>query len=206
MYYDVPKEKPEPKRIAKIFPWELNSRKPTRIFADETIISPSFPVPVTSMSQPTTVHSAFSSVSLPPGSRGLWQTYTLSNAWDEIPEINRFIESIQKPRRGFVQVISGQEGKSESDYRPSTKITDFPTEIERPSLPVTPAPVRRSSFSWVETTEGSGQLPSAEGVPNQEDWVGFTTDVFLHLLLALYSYWKITESTGPVRKASAATS
>ncbi len=49
------------------------------------------------------------------------------------------------------------------------KLTDFPTEIERPSLPVTPAPVRRPSF-WGAERDAQGQLPGAEGVPEQSEW------------------------------------
>ena len=49
------------------------------------------------------------------------------------------------------------------------KLTDFPTEIERPSLPVTPAPVRRPSF-WGSERDAAGDLPGAEGVPDQSAW------------------------------------
>lgn len=49
------------------------------------------------------------------------------------------------------------------------KLTDFPTEIERPSLPVTPAPVRRPSF-WGAERDALGDLPGAEGVPSQSEW------------------------------------
>jgi len=50
------------------------------------------------------------------------------------------------------------------------KLTDFPTEFERPSLPVTPAP-RRPSFWGEERADEEGELPTAEGVPKQQDWV-----------------------------------
>lgn len=53
---------------------------------------------------------------------------------------------------------------------PGMRLTDFPTELERPSLPVTPAPRRRPSF-WGEERDEKGELPAAEGVPAQEDWV-----------------------------------
>ncbi|KAL8667314.1 MAG: hypothetical protein Q9202_000888 [Teloschistes flavicans] len=53
--------------------------------------------------------------------------------------------------------------------RPSLRLTDFPTEFERPSLPVTPAPIRRPS-SWGQDHDAMAGLPSAEGVPNQQDW------------------------------------
>jgi len=49
------------------------------------------------------------------------------------------------------------------------KLTDFPTEFERPSLPVTPAPVRRPSF-WGDERDDDGELPAAEGVPAQAEW------------------------------------
>ena len=51
----------------------------------------------------------------------------------------------------------------------SNLITDFPTEIERPSLPVTPAPVRRPQF-WSSHRDEAGDLPAAEGVPEQSQW------------------------------------
>jgi hypothetical protein len=56
------------------------------------------------------------------------------------------------------------------------KLTDFPSEVDRPSLPVTPAPVRRPKF-WGVGEPGTGlgeddeELPAAEGVPVQSDWV-----------------------------------
>lgn len=48
------------------------------------------------------------------------------------------------------------------------RLTDFPTEFERPSLPVTPS-ARRPSF-WGEERDQEGRLPGAEGVPRQQDW------------------------------------
>jgi len=51
--------------------------------------------------------------------------------------------------------------------RESLILTDFPSAIERPSLPVTPAPRRRSSFFERDDEE---DLPPADGVPNQADW------------------------------------
>ena len=78
--------------------------------------------------------------------------------------------------------------------------SDFPTEDDRPSLPVTPAPVRRSF--WDQGARGADEYPVAEGVPDQEEWVGATADALLHLLGAVYSYWELTEPTGSARRAS----
>lgn len=85
------------------------------------------------------------------------------------------------------------------------RITDFPTELERPSLPVTPAPVRRTSF-WGEEQEESAELPAAEGVPKQEEWVRLTLVVFLNVLKATYLYSEITEPHGTPGGTSTPTS
>ncbi|KAL8714259.1 MAG: hypothetical protein Q9220_001988 [cf. Caloplaca sp. 1 TL-2023] len=53
--------------------------------------------------------------------------------------------------------------------RPSLRITDFPSALERPSLPVTPAPIRRGTL-WGSEVGKSSQLPAADDVPNQADW------------------------------------
>jgi len=50
---------------------------------------------------------------------------------------------------------------------------------------VTPAPIRRPSF-WGEERDEEGELPAAEGVPSQEDWVLFSILIreVLFLLMA----------------------
>ncbi|KAK5125414.1 hypothetical protein LTR85_000523 [Meristemomyces frigidus] len=53
--------------------------------------------------------------------------------------------------------------------RESLILTDFPSAVERPSLPVTPAPRRRPTF-WGQERDGEVGLPAAEGVPDQADW------------------------------------
>lgn len=102
-----------------------------------------------------------------------WQNFSLTNAWDGIPEIEHFVSMMTLHRRGKLQVLhrdSDVEDVISPVGRPSMRLTDFPTEIERPSLPVTPAPVRRPTF-WNSWREVEGELPAAEGVPKQEDWV-----------------------------------
>jgi glycogenin glucosyltransferase len=105
-----------------------------------------------------------------------WQTFqTSGNAWDNVPEIERYIGALQKNRKGNIQVLQGYGSgiamvSSPGARRPSMKLTDFPTELERPSLPVTPAPIRRPSF-WGEERDEAGELPQAEGVPTQAEWV-----------------------------------
>ena len=109
--------------------------------------------------------------------------YARTNAWDEMPEIDQYISSLPHNRRAKVQVLHSTtpssnepilspplEGSATTQQRrPSMKLTDFPTEIERPSLPVTPAPIRRPSF-WGAERDAAGELPGAEGVPEQSQW------------------------------------
>lgn len=127
-----------------------------------------------------------------------WETFSRGNAWDEVPEINKYVDAIQQRSKN----VNGR-GKAGGAKRPeSLKITDFPTEVDRPSLPVTPAPIRRSFWGSSEGQQESSEFPAAEGVPNQGDWVGVTTDAFLQLLIAIYSYWKLTEPTRPTGRTT----
>ncbi|GAD97764.1 glycogenin [Paecilomyces variotii No. 5] len=212
MWYKVPETKPEPRKIAPIFPWETRAPKPTRVFPDE-VSEISEPQSSTHPQSPSLATDASGpsaeTPSTPPyaqESSDPWTTYTRSNAWDEVPEISKYIETIQQSRKAKTQVISGAgnvptpSGGAE-ERRGSLRITDFPSEVERPSLPVTPAPVRPATFWGQDEDETSTQLPAAEGVPGQEEWVGLTVDVFAHLLRVTYLYWRLTESDGTARRA-----
>ncbi|KAI9736780.1 MAG: glycogenin glucosyltransferase [Cirrosporium novae-zelandiae] len=166
-----------PKQVPHIFPWEDRIPKPTRVFAtapappepepeseaasevgEETISTSSVTTETSQLEPPSPVTPTTQAPSDP------WMAYTRINAWDEVPEIERYVRNVQQARRGKVQVLHQQE----RERRRSLKLTDFPTEVERPSLPVTPAPVQRPHY-WGEEKEGE-ELPSAEGVPNQPDW------------------------------------
>lgn len=105
-------------------------------------------------------------------------SYSRTNAWDEVPEIELYVANLSQKRFGKIQILAQNSKPPGSDSsveisqkirRPSMKLTDFPTEIERPSLPVTPAPVRRPSF-WGEDRDTMGALPGAQGVPDQAEW------------------------------------
>lgn len=181
MYYVVPTTPPAGDRPKPIFPWESSQPKPTRVFADDMTPASSSEVPpsVTSdddtqtetASPPTPVAQATSPQP--------FASYARTNAWDDMPEIERYISNLPQNRRGKLQILlnaSATQGgilspstEDKPTRRPSMKLTDFPTEIERPSLPVTPAPVRRPSF-WGEERDAAGELPGAEGVPEQSEW------------------------------------
>ena len=200
MYYEVPKERPASDRPPPIFPWELNQSKPSRVFADDITPKPSAPQTettpsVTTDDDSTTATASPSTPTTKVSSPEPFSSFSRTNAWDDIPEINRYISSLPQNRRAKIQVLFNDPSQSasfptatiadpsiisptteeppsnpQSDRRASLKITDFPTEIERPSLPITPAPVQRPSF-WGEERNSAGELPAAEGVPqNQNEW------------------------------------
>ena len=181
LYYEVPAKAPEPTKPKPIFPWEAHARKATRVFPVAQPEPQPQPEPEP---EPASAAAAAEESSppdqgrAPPPMAAEWQTY--GNAWDDMPEIERYVQTFAQLRRGPIQVLhqTPSAGGSkdivsppvETPRRPSMKLTDFPTEIERPSLPVTPAPIRRPTF-WGEERDQTGQLPAAEGVPKQEEWV-----------------------------------
>lgn len=171
MYYEVPKT-PTYQKPALIFPWEKYAPKPTRVFAEDNdyVLPKSSESAADEKDEPTTPVA-----SVTPSDP--WQFFSLrSNAWDDMPEIERYIGALQRNRKGNIQVLQGYgsgipQTSSPGGRRPSMKLTDFPTELERPSLPVTPAPVRRRPRFWGKERDEEGELPAAEGVPAQTEWV-----------------------------------
>jgi hypothetical protein len=212
MYYQVPSTRPTAQKMNPIFPWEAHAPKPTRVFLDESTntdrvprgSSPSLGIDDSRPPGETPLTPTVTRSSVDP-----WQTYSRSNAWDEVPEIERYIHAIQQSRKAKVQVLPTEDKDAPSpdstpNRRPSLRLTDFPSEFERPSLPVTPAPIRRTNF-WSKERDEPSDLPTAEGVPEQDEWVGLTVAAFLNLLQTAYLYWQITEPRGPAGGASTST-
>ncbi|KAL5424634.1 hypothetical protein PMIN07_011666 [Paraphaeosphaeria minitans] len=118
-------------------------------------------------------------VSSPKTADQQWQDFQQSttNAWDSVPGIETYVRAIidSQTRRGKPQVLNQaveqvRSPMTRKERRESLILTDFPSAVERPSLPVTPAPVARPTF-WGEERTEQGELPQAEGVPDQPDWV-----------------------------------
>ncbi|KAF5620313.1 glycogenin-2 beta [Fusarium tjaetaba] len=206
----APKSKPAP----EIFPWEHNRPRPTRSFIGEPeppAPEPE-PTPGESSSDPSTGSTTQLSVTTEgltessevtasgSGAKNEsnrstpivqitpsdpWTSYTRTNAWDEVPEIERYVDRLHGGhRRGksSTSTIGRVKSPSTGAWRDDRskfknrglKLTDFPSATERPSLPVTPAPIHRHSF-WAgddgeHEDEAAKKLPEAEGVPTQSDW------------------------------------
>ncbi|KAK0665567.1 family 8 putative glycosyltransferase [Cercophora samala] len=121
-------ERDQPKTI---FPWENNAPRPTRVFAENPL------APVTPAPGSPAIRTAPS-----PGGTA-WNSFNQNNAWDEIPQINRYVDSMQRHRRSRSQILAASPGRSTSGERQ-----------EEPS----------------EERRGSIKLPAAEGVPAQDEW------------------------------------
>ncbi|KAF5564060.1 glycogenin-2 beta [Fusarium napiforme] len=206
----APRSKPAP----EIFPWERNRPRPTRSFIGEPeppAPEPE-PTPGESSSDPSTGSTTQLSVTTEgltessevtawgSGAKNEsntstpivqitpsdpWTSYTRTNAWDEVPEIERYVDRLHGGhRRGksSTSTIGRVKSPSTGAWRDDRskfknrglKLTDFPSATERPSLPVTPAPIHRHSF-WAgddgeHEDEAAKKLPEAEGVPTQFDW------------------------------------
>jgi hypothetical protein len=205
MPYQMPPRSPGSTRQNPIFPWEEHAPKPTRVFPVERSPSPEPVIKTESEAHRNAMPSREGSGSSDdaeisgsdsntPATGDPWNKYSRTNAWDSVPEIERYVRSFAQGRRAKVEVIHQSQPSDEdlqdsitspiadASRRPSMRLTDFPTEAERPSLPVTPAP-RRPSF-WGEERNAAGELPPAEGVPKQQDWVR----LFQSLLIIAYVY------------------
>lgn len=181
MWFEVPKEKPAyvEARPPPIFPWEQREIvKPTRVFADDYHSPVQTPLVENAEGEPVTPTTPTIKIT----SEEPWSAYESRNAWDQVAGIDTYVRALNK-RNKSVAGGAQRPGPSESitsptadptatpfERRESIILTDFPSEIDRPSLPVTPAPMRRAMF-WGEERDEAGKLPSAEGVPDQADWV-----------------------------------
>lgn len=210
MWYEVPEQPPSSAhRPRQIFPWEAKQPTPSRSFIDPlsqdrfqvsraaesgknqealaqdlslTGASPDCGIPSISVTTGTPQEENSETALATTGDP--WNSFSRANAWDEVPEIGRYVEGLQKRRRSKSRggVTSSGSATSPSAVAETLqmprvlKVTDFPTEVERPSLPVTPAPIKRPSF-WGEdnnrfsAADKAHPLPAAEGVPSQSDWV-----------------------------------
>jgi glycogenin glucosyltransferase len=197
MWYEVPKEKPRLKEKPRpIFPWEEREvAPPTRRFIEDEKPQTTEPEDqfVSALADELEVESSTATDPVPPmiklNDDNPWQAFASSrNAWDDVAGIDRYVRALNsyqkdrsnpnaRPQSQSDQVLTPSNLPDPEDLvqqvdrrRESLILTDFPSAIERPSLPVTPAPRRRTNF-WGSDGEAKEDLPEAEGVPNQIEWV-----------------------------------
>ncbi|KAI2609304.1 glycosyltransferase family 8 protein [Hypoxylon sp. NC1633] len=211
MWYEVPKDPPAPpsEPPKPIFPWETERPPPSRVFPDEqpqevqldlggsetptnmppwSATAPELPAESSVTGSSTTEQKSepptptTPTIQITPSDP--WTSFTRTNAWDEVPEIERYVDKIQQKHQrkrslkspGVIALPGYDEDVDNVAWRrQGSKLTDFPSEAERPSLPVTPAPIRRAKFWGGDPGIGHGDghqlLPAAEGVPTQTEWV-----------------------------------
>lgn len=214
MWFEVPKEPPGawtdgPRRI---FPWEDKQPKPARSFIsrlsherpepspelepedDGHLSSLMVPPRNNSLSDPEHEPSdaragnnvpEFDAGTPSAGPDSPWTSFSRNNAWDEIPEIGRYVEGLQRHHHARSRAVAAVRstlpgppmGRPEGLRMPrALRVTDFPTGAERPSLPVTPAPIKRPSRWGGDGNNVGGNaeaqvFPAAQGVPAQSEWV-----------------------------------
>ena len=181
MWYKVPESRPAPSEIKPppIFPWEQRGvpARPSRVFADDG--SPArTPIAEKEEEPHTPVTPTIKITTEEP-----WSSFESTNAWDQVQGIDRYVRALNQRTKSTGSNGGNQPSTTEKvlsptgdgqptpfERRESLILTDFPSEVDRPSLPVTPAPIRRPTF-WGKERDSAGELPSAEGVPDQVDWV-----------------------------------
>lgn len=146
MWYEVPKTKPPPANAvpSTIFPWEAKQPAPTRSFPDVEPPPPE-PEPEPEAVAVAVIPAASPPTATQPPSSDPWSSFQTVNAWDQHPAINSYVERM---RRSGARQPKPPRNPSPTLAMPKAiplKLTDFPTAKERPSLPVTPAPIRRVS-------------------------------------------------------------
>lgn len=201
MWYEVPAPAPKEEKLKPLFPWEEREvRKPSRRFVEDEA-PPSPPQPEAESRQSYTDElevsdnrNAPSPPAIQVNDESPWVAFGQSrNVWDDDKRINNYVRALTafQKQRGNVQVVSTNVPSTATqthvlspsnvlatdnlieavrERRESLILTDFPTAMERPSLPVTPAPRRRPAF-WGSERDTGSDLPAADGVPDQADWV-----------------------------------
>ncbi|EME88145.1 glycosyltransferase family 8 protein [Pseudocercospora fijiensis CIRAD86] len=192
MYYQVPPPPPLSQSAPKpkpIFPWEEREHsRPTRRFVeDEAPPPPPELEPEAPYADELEVSTDKNIEPVTPTIKvtdNPWTSFAQQkNVWDEVNGINDYVRALTafQKNRGKQHVLSPSNDPKPEELiekveqarqrRESLILTDFPTADDRPSLPVTPAPRRRSTFWGDEGRDDEADLPPAEGVPDQADWV-----------------------------------
>lgn len=177
MWYEVPTTRPGNTSTAPaaIFPWESKQPEPTRAFPEvEPAADPEPPLAVPEEDPPAAAAAQSPEPSALVEPVSPWASFRSVNAWDELPEINRYVQARNLGRSPRQKPTPQPPLAQPTPQKISAlRLTDFPSENDRPSLPVTPAPVRRASF-WDSGDGERSDKPAEALLPNEEatyDWV-----------------------------------
>ena len=193
--------KPEPEKIAQIFPWEGRAPRPTRVFADgDSSVSTA---PTTSTMSSEEEEGQSTGEETPPVSdtetkieqqqqqqqqqqqTPSWQTYTRSNAWDEVPEIQQFVQSIEDARARAREAERRTDEKEAKSNNHEDAWSGSSSNQRQPSSDG----IDGTSDTSLSSSPGHGQK-EMDGII--DDWVSVTAGGFLDLVQMVYLYWAFT--------------
>jgi glycogenin glucosyltransferase len=190
MWYEIPNERPKTQHKPNpIFPWEREDHErpaATRVFAEDLPTPP-----------PTTLNTKeveHESPMQPRSDDGFEPFSAQVNAWDSVPSISRYVQAVKDAQTRRMVGGAAADILSPSGRRESLILTDFPSSDSHPSLPVTPAPIPTTTF-WGPERDIDGDLPAAEGVPPQSEWVCPRCGFFSANPIAFYRALRRTSST-----------
>jgi glycogenin glucosyltransferase len=191
MWYDVPSERPQTQHKPNpIFPWEREEQErpmATRVFVED------LPTPPPSILSTKEVERG--SPYMQAQSDDGFEPFTPQvNAWDNVPSIGRYVQAVKDAQTRRMAGGAGTDILSPSGRRESLILTDFPSSDSHPSLPVTPAPIPTTTF-WGPERDVDGDLPPAEGVPSQSEWVCPRCGYFSANPIAFHRALRRTSST-----------
>jgi glycogenin glucosyltransferase len=146
MWYNVPETKVSLEEPPKpIFPWEQDRTRPTtaRVFAEDFPPSPQLNSPAS-----------------PP-----------STSWeDSTGGMEKYMRNIMISRADKLKEEAAGTAHEPTDRRESLVFTGLPAIEDRPSLPVTPAPIATPPF-WADDQADQGTSAVPEVLSTQEEWV-----------------------------------
>ena len=236
MYYAVPSTKPEPEKMGKVFPWEGRVGRPTRVFPESTNTSnhghgheheqiTASPGSEEEKEEENAEKSETETLaSWKPPSPSMpeekeeekptpsFENYTHSNAWDQVPEIQQYIVSIQKARDAKRSQGPSGAGTPISLSTPSTSTPSVAGRgsnlrfgdlglLSRASSSSASLSSVSSSDNKDEGSENERNTPAnttaTEPPPDliQDEWTSLTTDGFVRLLQFMYLYCTFTTTT-----------
>lgn len=147
-----------------------------------------------------------------------WKKYTRSNAWDEIPGIQRYVESIENApkgrkkqntsRSGPTATKQATEGPSKnSNLSPNIPLNELGPEVEESSLTVTPVPSTRGADTppselpidhehdhSLNSDDSNNRRADGRRQTLQEEWISTTADGLLQFLQVMGLYWEFVSA------------